>query len=813
MKKPYQIGAGRAVQRVRQWAEEKNPTVQLMLPMIEILALAKQGAGELVREAGLRVIPQNSATVAQVLAVLTSPLAVATSASSSSGTSTTGTTSASATSGSGSTGRPGSSSGSKTGSGTASSGATASSTGSSGSSGYASCGQGAVLVGGSCVLVTCGATDGYLYCLISDGGVGQCLGSVCSAADFYTDPLNCGGLGVACPVGATCGRDFVCYSGGAGVSCQTAGVTCPAGLSCDTKSVLGTCDLAACTDATAGQACQSATNGQGFCCGTTCIGLLYNSLNCGTCGYACPGNAACIQGQCSTDCTTAPENASCYTGSLGNFVPGFCCNGACVANTNSDAENCGFCGAVCPTGATCANGACNPNCFQGGNCAAGQACLANACAPTSCGSSPVGTLCAALDPAGFPHAGSCCSSGCTNTQIDSENCGACGVVCEAGGICVSGICQPPSTCQDQVDNSPCLFAPGQPGACCSGSCIDIETDDSNCGACNLYCAPGTTCAWTAEGTGQCELAGAPQGCSLSYPCPAAEGCNPAGDCVPNSCTGLSGGTACYLAATLGANSYCCGGTCVDVASDSTNCDYCGVACPSGSTCASGQCVSPGTSTVVPCGPSAGCPAGTECVNQTCLPRSCSGLSTGDGCAYGVGYPGECCSGTCASTDQDPNNCGACGVVCDGGICQGTCTTNSPQSCDPACGPGETCVLGECSGPVCGSRDFCTTQDGQAGFCCGGGPGGTCLDADDFSSDPQNCGFCGLSCDGGACHNGTCQGSICNYANQGAYCGGASDANSICCETACVNSAVDNDNCGGCGFVCTAGKVCQNGVCQ
>ena len=56
MKKPYQIGACRAVQRVRQWAEEKNPTVQLMLPMIEILALAKQGAGELVREAGLRVI-------------------------------------------------------------------------------------------------------------------------------------------------------------------------------------------------------------------------------------------------------------------------------------------------------------------------------------------------------------------------------------------------------------------------------------------------------------------------------------------------------------------------------------------------------------------------------------------------------------------------------------------------------------------------------------------------------------------------------------------------------------------------------------
>src|SRR5215470_10691498 len=56
MKKPYQIAARRAVQRVRQWAEEKNPTVQLMLPMVEILTLAKQGAGELIRQTGLQLI-------------------------------------------------------------------------------------------------------------------------------------------------------------------------------------------------------------------------------------------------------------------------------------------------------------------------------------------------------------------------------------------------------------------------------------------------------------------------------------------------------------------------------------------------------------------------------------------------------------------------------------------------------------------------------------------------------------------------------------------------------------------------------------
>ena len=56
MRKPYQIAAGRAVQRVRRWAEEKNPVVQLVLPMVEILTLAKQGAGELIREAGLQLV-------------------------------------------------------------------------------------------------------------------------------------------------------------------------------------------------------------------------------------------------------------------------------------------------------------------------------------------------------------------------------------------------------------------------------------------------------------------------------------------------------------------------------------------------------------------------------------------------------------------------------------------------------------------------------------------------------------------------------------------------------------------------------------
>lgn len=45
MRQPYQIASGRAAQRVRLWTEEENPTVQLILLTIELLALSQQGSG------------------------------------------------------------------------------------------------------------------------------------------------------------------------------------------------------------------------------------------------------------------------------------------------------------------------------------------------------------------------------------------------------------------------------------------------------------------------------------------------------------------------------------------------------------------------------------------------------------------------------------------------------------------------------------------------------------------------------------------------------------------------------------------------
>lgn len=53
MKKTYQIEQQRAVQQFRRFATEQNPNIQMVLPLAEIVALLQQGAGNLLREAGL----------------------------------------------------------------------------------------------------------------------------------------------------------------------------------------------------------------------------------------------------------------------------------------------------------------------------------------------------------------------------------------------------------------------------------------------------------------------------------------------------------------------------------------------------------------------------------------------------------------------------------------------------------------------------------------------------------------------------------------------------------------------------------------
>jgi putative transposase len=56
MKKPYQIESQRAVKQLEAMAADGNPAVQMVLPMAEMLGWLRQGVGELIRQAGLRMM-------------------------------------------------------------------------------------------------------------------------------------------------------------------------------------------------------------------------------------------------------------------------------------------------------------------------------------------------------------------------------------------------------------------------------------------------------------------------------------------------------------------------------------------------------------------------------------------------------------------------------------------------------------------------------------------------------------------------------------------------------------------------------------
>jgi len=74
-------------------------------------------------------------------------------------------------------------------------------------------------------------------------------------------------------------------------------------------------------------------------------------------------------------------------------------------------------------------------------------------------------------------------------------------------------------------------------------------------------------------------------------------------------------------------------------------------------------------------------------------------------------------------------------------------------------------------------------------------GSLCVDT---TMDDSNCGQCGHACSGGSsCSNSTCQ------------CSGGMTL----CSGVCVDTMTDNSNCGSCGAPCTGGSTCTSGTCQ
>lgn len=202
---------------------------------------------------------------------------------------------------------------------------------------------------------------------------------------------------------------------------------------------------------------------------TGCGDVSTDPNNCGSCGNVCaaPANASrvsCAGGKCLPSCNAG-------------FKPVANLNACECENTQTDSNNCGSCGHVCPvpakaTGVSCANSLCIPQCTSGYH-PAGQQCVAD----TECGGA--------------------------NTNTDVNNCGSCGNKCErrhASAVCDTGSCV--YTCDNgyetvlnpSTNKNECLAkCPGDQSRCPLNvlECRIPSQDLNNCGGCNTVCPDNT----------------------------------------------------------------------------------------------------------------------------------------------------------------------------------------------------------------------------------------------------------------------------------------------------------------------------------
>ena len=222
----------------------------------------------------------------------------------------------------------------------------------------------------------------------------------------------------------------------------TAAVSTQACIGDDTPPITEASDASASsTDSAtpdAGAAAPTCQSDQLLCNGA-CVPV--GPANCGACGAVCPSTAP----LCSSGAGTAPTCvATCEPGTTK-------CGEQCV-DTATNPSNCGACGEKCTTPsngvATCANSTCDFSCKTnfhacGADCAADDD--VNKCGPTckTC-TAPANGTAVCNGACSFTCSGgltACVTENvCANTQLDKNNCGACGKVCQIASACTTGQC-------------------------------------------------------------------------------------------------------------------------------------------------------------------------------------------------------------------------------------------------------------------------------------------------------------------------------------------------------------------------------------
>jgi len=266
-----------------------------------------------------------------------------------------------------------------------------------------------------------------------------------------------------------------------------------------------------------------------------------------------------------------------------------------------------------------------------------------------------------------PGQSTCGTSCCVDLATDSQNCGACGNVCQAGQTCVAGSCS--ASCPAGL-------------ALCNAICTDLQTDRQNCGGCGDACPPGLVCdggaceLYCVEGFVECpgptcvEDTNSPDRCAADpctdTPVSCADGqiCDGTGNCASSCATGYTD----------------CDGECVDLESDEDHCGVCGTACDGfGELCRDGACACGVAFGDCNADPGDGCETALRENDQHC-----------GACGNACGLNSRCSEGVCAChrgyadcdgdagcetlVIADDENCGACGNVCAAGetCCNGAC---------------------------------------------------------------------------------------------------------------------------------------------
>lgn len=296
-------------------------------------------------------------------------------------------------------------------------------------------------------------------------------------------------------------------------------------------------------------------------------------------------------------------------------------NFRCDVNLLTDRNNCGACGVKCPATK-------NNAMFE---------CVDGTCVMTCMADSFHDDCDGIID------------NGCETSLADASNCKKCGNQCDPGVPCV----------ERSLLNYGCGCDPGEIHCVDKyPACLNPNTDDNNCGACDVACDP-------AEGGAPPPYANTYYGCAKAK-CGAVK-CLPYwGDCDGDPQNG------CETALTTNDDCAACGASCAPDEACRYSVPLLGPPILS--------CMCPGGQTFCPAGFEIDGISAGKCHDLTSDPLSCGACGNvcswngTVGCVYGVCklhcFEGSAdCNGSeedaCeVNTSSDPSNCGGCGNACD-----------------------------------------------------------------------------------------------------------------------------------------------------